>query len=83
MYLSHALKNPLVEYANTDKAASIGNLNDGFLKSIYLAAQGRQLPLLVMNRVYHSRWRRKMLKSLPLVKSGLLTGPTAPQEMMA
>lgn len=68
MNLLHAPKNYLVEHANTDKAASIGNLNDGFIKSIYLAAQGLQLSLFIMNCLFHGRWQQKKLNSLWLVR---------------
>jgi hypothetical protein len=40
-----------------DKAASIGNLNDSFIKSIYLAAQGIQTSQIYVHRILGSTRR--------------------------
>lgn len=51
-----------IGYANCDEAASIGNLNDGFVKSMYLAAQGMNVPSLFASRrcAHQSPWHKKL-----------------------
>jgi len=54
----HMLSRHQLSILTCDKAASIGNLNDSFIKSIYLAAQGNppchMQPILCSKRSPHA-----------------------------